>query len=107
MTYTADTQPAADSTIEGTGAAAPRPSDASAPTNMTVAQGIDARLRSAITDQLREMDLARAAVAQAAAHLLQPAAIAPRNRQLLRPGRNGREITAELRQALRELRRII
>jgi hypothetical protein len=108
MADTADTQLTADApALESADAISTRSSDAAAPTETISAQGIEIRLRSAITDQLTQMDLARAAVAQAAAHLLRPATIASRNQQLLRPGGGGKEITAELRQALRELRRII
>ena len=108
MTITTDTQPAADSgpaTADHTIAASP--SGAVGAGDATSAQPSDDGLPIPVAIQLREMDAARAAVAQAAALLLQPVAAGFRARELFRSARSEADVVSELRQALRELRQII
>lgn len=98
-----DTIPNGDA-AEGSHQGAAPPADG-AQAEVVTPQAIDARLRSAIADQLTAMEQARATVAQAAALLLQPIA-APRLRPFHHPAAH-RTTVEEIRRTLCELREII
>jgi hypothetical protein len=107
MTTIADTQPVAETNpAPVNGAVTASPFETSGATDATPAQPIDDTLPVPVAVQLREMNVARAAVAQAAALLLQPASNVHRTREQLRSAEADAEVISELRRALRELRRI-
>jgi len=90
--------------VDGVAAGATPPAD-TAEADRAASQPIDVRLRSAIADQVRAMEYARMAVAQAAALLLQPVVVLPRSAPLHRSVPTRKASIDEIRRTLDELRR--